>query len=72
MSSPPFPSASSRWTPPSRAAARRCTFLIRDWFGQGLIAATALVHGMTIVTRDVADFAPTGVRVLDPWLEQPS
>jgi predicted nucleic acid-binding protein len=33
----------------------------------GLIAATALVHGMTIVTRNVADFAPTGVRVLDPW-----
>ena len=27
----------------------------------GLIAATALVHGMTVVTRNVADFAPTGV-----------
>lgn len=33
----------------------------------GLIAATALVHGMTVVTRNVADFAPTGVRILDPW-----
>ena len=33
----------------------------------GLIAATALVHGMTVVTRNVADFAPTGVRVLNPW-----
>jgi predicted nucleic acid-binding protein len=33
----------------------------------GLIAATALVHGMTVVTRNVADFAPTGARVLDPW-----
>ena len=33
----------------------------------GLIAATALVHGMTVVTRNVADFTPTGVRVLDPW-----
>lgn len=33
-----------------------------------LIAATALVHGMTLVTRDVADFAPTGVPLLDPWL----
>jgi predicted nucleic acid-binding protein len=32
-----------------------------------LIAATALVHGMTVVTRDVADFAPTGVPILDPW-----
>lgn len=33
----------------------------------GLIAATALVHGMTVVTRNVDDFAPTGVRVLNPW-----
>ncbi len=33
----------------------------------GLIAATALVHGMTVVTRNVADFEPTGVLVLNPW-----
>ena len=33
----------------------------------GLIAATALVHGMTIVTRNVADFEPTGVVILNPW-----
>ena len=32
-----------------------------------LIAATALVHGMTVVTRNVADFEPTGVSVLNPW-----
>jgi toxin FitB len=32
-----------------------------------LIAATALVHGMTIVTRNVGDFEPTGVAILDPW-----
>ena len=32
-----------------------------------LIAATALVHGMTVVTRNVADFQPTGVPILDPW-----
>lgn len=32
-----------------------------------LIAATALVHGMTVVTRNVADFAPAGVSLLDPW-----
>lgn len=31
------------------------------------IAATALVHGMAVVTRNVADFASTGARVLDPW-----
>ena len=33
-----------------------------------LIAATALVHGMTVVTRNVADFASTGVSVLNPWI----
>lgn len=32
-----------------------------------LIAATALVHGLTVVTRNVADFAPTGVNLLNPW-----
>ena len=37
---------------------------IRD----GLIAATALVHHMTVVTRNVADFVPTGVATLNPWL----
>ncbi|PIX97558.1 MAG: VapC toxin family PIN domain ribonuclease [Hydrogenophilales bacterium CG_4_9_14_3_um_filter_63_34] len=35
----------------------------------GLIAATALVHGMTVVTRNVADFEPTGVATLNPWIE---
>ncbi len=33
-----------------------------------LIAATALVHGMTVVTRDVKDFEPMGVPVLNPWI----
>ena len=32
-----------------------------------LIAATALVHGMTVVTRNVADFAATGVLLFNPW-----
>jgi hypothetical protein len=32
-----------------------------------LIAATALVHGMTVVTRNVSDFAPCGVKILNPW-----
>lgn len=32
-----------------------------------LIAATALAHGCTVVTRNVKHFAPTGVRVLDPF-----
>ena len=33
----------------------------------GLIAATALVHRMTVITRNVADFEPTGVRIFNPW-----
>ena len=32
-----------------------------------LIAATALVHGMTVVTRNLADFEGTGVSLLNPW-----
>jgi len=32
-----------------------------------LMAGTALVHGMTLVTRNVADFAPMGVTVINPW-----
>lgn len=35
-----------------------------------LIAATALVHGMTVVTRNESDFAATGVRLLNPWRGQ--
>jgi predicted nucleic acid-binding protein len=33
----------------------------------GLIAATAIVHGLTVVTHNVADLARTGVKVLDPF-----
>lgn len=33
----------------------------------GLIAATAIVHGLTVVTRNVRDFADTGVSYLNPW-----
>jgi len=32
-----------------------------------LIAATAQVHGMTVVTRNLADFEATGVAMLNPW-----
>jgi toxin FitB len=65
-----LPEFSERTLPVDRAVALRCAPLHvpdprpeRDAF----IAATALVHGMTVVTRDVADFEPTGVRVLNPW-----
>jgi hypothetical protein len=32
-----------------------------------IIAATALVHNMTVVTRNTGDFIPTGVPTLNPW-----
>jgi predicted nucleic acid-binding protein len=32
-----------------------------------LIAATALVHGLTVVTRNAADFERTGVALVNPW-----
>lgn len=32
-----------------------------------LIAATALVHGMTVVTRNVSHFQAVGVPILNPW-----
>ncbi|HLK81051.1 MAG TPA: type II toxin-antitoxin system VapC family toxin [Xanthobacteraceae bacterium] len=31
------------------------------------IAATAMVHGLTVVTRNVADFKSVGVALLNPW-----
>ncbi|AET89782.1 plasmid stability protein StbB [Burkholderia sp. YI23] len=36
------------------------------------IAATAIVHGMTVVTRNVADYAPCGLRVINPWDASPA
>jgi predicted nucleic acid-binding protein len=33
----------------------------------GLIAATALRHGMHVVTRNIDDFEPTGVLLINPW-----
>ena len=32
-----------------------------------LIAATALIHGLTVVCRNTHDFVATGVELLDPW-----
>lgn len=52
------------------AVARRCAALHvpdRRSDRDALIAATALIHGMSVVTRNVADYTPTGVAVLDPW-----
>ena len=33
----------------------------------GLIAATGLRHGLRVMTRNTADFEPTGVLLLNPW-----
>ncbi|WP_333834903.1 type II toxin-antitoxin system VapC family toxin [Rubrimonas sp.] len=35
----------------------------------GLIAASARRHGLTVMTRNIRDFAPTGVDVVNPWPE---
>lgn len=61
---------SSRTLPVDAAVARRCARLhMPDKRGEraALIAATALVHGMTVATRNVTDFKPTGVNVVNPW-----
>jgi hypothetical protein len=50
--------------------ARRCAALhVPDPRSErdAYIAATALVHKMTVVTRNTADFAPTGVPTFNPW-----
>jgi predicted nucleic acid-binding protein len=55
------------------AVALRCARLHvpdRMAHGDALIAATALVHGLTVVTRNIADFKPAGVGLIDPWVAQ--
>jgi predicted nucleic acid-binding protein len=52
------------------AVARRWGRLSHQIGNKGLdlaIAATALEHGLAVVTRNVSDFEPTGVSVLDPF-----
>ncbi len=39
-----------------------------DLYEDGIIAATALVHGLTIVTRNTRDFKGFGTKVLDPFV----
>jgi predicted nucleic acid-binding protein len=65
-----LPEFSGRTLPVDTAVAQRCARLhVPDKRGErdALIAATALVHGMTVVTRNMADFEPTGVTILNPW-----
>lgn len=65
-----FPAFSDRILPVDTAVAQCCAKLHvpdprsdRD----ALFAATALVHGMTVVTRNVEDFVATKVEILNPW-----
>ena len=65
-----LPEFSGRVLPVDTVVARRCARLhVPDRCSErdALIAATAIVHGMTVVTRNVADFVPTGVTILNPW-----
>ncbi|WP_204356129.1 type II toxin-antitoxin system VapC family toxin [Burkholderia sp. JP2-270] len=65
-----LPEFASRVLPVDTAVAQRCARLHvpdRRSEREALIAATALVHGMTVVTRNVADFAATGVAIVNPW-----
>ncbi|MDX7992215.1 type II toxin-antitoxin system VapC family toxin [Xenorhabdus littoralis] len=69
-----LPEFSERTLSVDTAVAQRCARLHapekcseRD----ALIAATALVHGMTVVTRNVADFQSPGVVILNPWESNP-
>lgn len=65
-----LPEFAARTLPVDTAVARRCARLhVPDMCSErdALIAATALTHCMTVVTRNTADFAPTGVPLINPW-----
>jgi len=65
-----LPEFAGRTLPVDTAVAqRRARLHVPDKRGDrdALIAATALVHGMTVVTRNVVDFSATGVAILNPW-----
>jgi predicted nucleic acid-binding protein len=65
-----LPEFQGRIFPVDTAVALRCARLhVPDPRAErdALIAATALVHGMTVVTRNLADFELTGVPLLNPW-----
>jgi predicted nucleic acid-binding protein len=65
-----MPEFSGRVLPIDGIVAQRCARLhVPDRRSErdALIAATALVHGMTVATRNVADFVETGVGIHNPW-----
>ncbi len=64
------PGFAGRILPVTPAVAEACASLHASRprpFRDSLIAATALVHGLEVVTRNVEDFANTGVTVINPW-----
>ncbi len=64
------PEFAGRILPIDDQIAMRCAHLhIPDRRNEvdALIAATALVHGLTVATRNVRDFEGTGVVVVNPW-----
>lgn len=66
-----LPAFAGRVLPVDTAVALQCARLhVPDRMADGdaLIAATALVHGLIVVTRNTSDFEPAGVGLLDPWL----
>lgn len=65
-----LPEFAGRVLPVDTAVAQCCARLhVPDRRAErdALIAATAIIHGMTVVTRNSADFEPTGVTLLNPW-----
>ena len=65
-----LPAFEGRILPVDTAVAQRCARLhVPDPRAErdALIAATALVHRLTVATRNVADFQAMGVALLDPW-----
>jgi predicted nucleic acid-binding protein len=59
-----------RILPVDHVVAQRCAaFQVPNRCSErdALIAASAFVHGFTVVTRNVADFVATGVPVINPW-----
>jgi predicted nucleic acid-binding protein len=65
-----LPAFEGRVLPVDTAVARRCARLhVPDPRAErdALIAATALVHGLTIATRNVADFQAMDVQLHNPW-----
>jgi len=67
-----MPAFDARILPVDAAVALRCAHLhVPDQANESdaLIAATALVHGLTVVTRNVSDFKSSGVTVINPWDE---